>query len=315
MSDDSICPSPLVPPEVDLRDFPFMPVDIVRLFNSEFHAQADDAAWRAGFTLWLKSYHQVPAASIPDDDVALARLAELGRDVKGWKRIRTMALRGWVKCSDGRLYHPVVAEKALEGWIQKIAQRKASAAGNASRYDLPFDPKPFEDADAQCRGFLATLTPQSRLLLKRPKKLPARLPVGGDTAPGGSADGSADGTPDALPSGSQETGTGTGTGTGTSKGYSDLTVGDTAPPKGPPGVDDEPLDDPKKALYARSDQVVGRGSGGMTTKLLQAKGGSVPRARAAIEEASVAHNPREYLSGVIRKGGGSSNGELYDRGL
>ena len=85
---------PLVPSEVDLRDFGFYPLDINRLFGSEFHAVTDDAAWRAGLTLWLKSYHQVPAGSIPDDDVALARLAELGRDTRTWKKLRKDALHG-----------------------------------------------------------------------------------------------------------------------------------------------------------------------------------------------------------------------------
>jgi len=110
--------SPPVPADLDLRDFLFMPIDIARLFDSEFHAQSSDAEWRAGVTLWLKSYHQVPASSIPDDDVACARLAELGRDVKAWRKVKAAALRGWIKCDDGRLYHPVVAEKALEGWIE-----------------------------------------------------------------------------------------------------------------------------------------------------------------------------------------------------
>lgn len=55
-------PRPLTPADSDLRDFPYMPIDIARLFGSEFHARSDDAAWRAGVTLWLKSFHQVPAA-------------------------------------------------------------------------------------------------------------------------------------------------------------------------------------------------------------------------------------------------------------
>lgn len=104
-----------------------MPMDIQRLFNSEFHARAGDAAWRAGVTLWLKSFHQVPAGSVPDDDVSLARLAEMARDVKGWRRIREQALYGWVKCSDGRLYHPVVVEKANEAWAGKKGQRARTA--------------------------------------------------------------------------------------------------------------------------------------------------------------------------------------------
>lgn len=62
-------PDPLVPADCDLRDFQFMPMDIMRLFNSEFHALSNDSEWRAGVTLWMKSYHQVPAASIPDDVV------------------------------------------------------------------------------------------------------------------------------------------------------------------------------------------------------------------------------------------------------
>ena len=112
-------PEPLTPADCDLRDFQFMPIDIVRLFNSRFHAIANDAEWRAGITLWLKSFHQVPAASIPDDDIELTRLAEFGRDVKAWKKVRAVALHGWIKCSDGRLYHPVVAEKVMESWDRR----------------------------------------------------------------------------------------------------------------------------------------------------------------------------------------------------
>lgn len=117
---------PLVPKEVDLRDFQFMPMDIVRLFNSDFHARANDTEWRAGVTLWLKSYHQVPAASLPDDDVSLARLAEFGRDIKGWAKIKKIALYGWVKCSDGRLYHPIVSEKAMRAWTGHHRLRHAA---------------------------------------------------------------------------------------------------------------------------------------------------------------------------------------------
>ena len=125
---------PLVPADVDLRDFGFMPLDIVRLFGSRFHAIANDAEWRAGVTLWAKSFHQVPAASIPDDDVELCRLAELGRDMKAWRKVREVALHGWVKCSDGRLYHPIVAEKANEAWARKEAQRERARRGNAARW-------------------------------------------------------------------------------------------------------------------------------------------------------------------------------------
>lgn len=152
-----------------------MPIEITRLFASEFHAQSSDAAWRAGVTLWLKSYHQVPAASIPDDDISLARLAEFGTDVKSWKKVRAAALRGWIKCDDGRFYHPVVAEKALEGWINKLGQRKASAAGNAQRHKLPHDPKVFDDAISDAAQRLFALNPDMRLRRRRGKSATTTL--------------------------------------------------------------------------------------------------------------------------------------------
>jgi hypothetical protein len=127
-------PDPFVPAEANLRDFPFMPIDIARLFGSGFHATASDSEWRAGVTLWLKSFHQVPAGSLPDDDVELCRLAEFGRDMKTWKKVKVGALRGWVLCSDGRLYHATVAEKVNEAWKKKEMQRERSKRGNEARW-------------------------------------------------------------------------------------------------------------------------------------------------------------------------------------
>ncbi len=156
-------PDPMTPADCDLRDFQFMPLDIARLFGSEFHARASDGEWRAGLTLWLKSYHQVPAGSLPDDDVALARLAEYGRDLKSWRAVKDGALHGWVKCSDGRLYHPVVAEKALEGWLQKLHARLRGGKGNAKRWKLPFDAKVLEDKISEAARLLRELNPSSTI--------------------------------------------------------------------------------------------------------------------------------------------------------
>lgn len=116
-------PAPLVPGQVDLRDFPFTPIFRARLFGSAFHARANDGEWRAGVTLWLKSWDQVPAGTLPDDDIDLCRLAELGRDMKTWRKLKPGALRGWIRCADGRLHHKVVAEGVMEAWERKITQR------------------------------------------------------------------------------------------------------------------------------------------------------------------------------------------------
>jgi len=117
-------PAPMVPAEVDLRDFAFMPLDVLRLRDSDLASVEDAEVFRCAVLSWCVSWHQTPAGSLPDDDVLLARLLGFGRDIKGWRRVRAAGgMRGWVLCSDGRLYHPVVAEKARDAWVGKMAQR------------------------------------------------------------------------------------------------------------------------------------------------------------------------------------------------
>jgi len=116
-------PAPLTPPDCDLRDFQFMPLDVVRLTQSDLVAFEDPAAVVANMLLWCASWHQVPAASLTNDDRTLARLAGYGRGGSEWDKVRDGARRGWIECSDGRLYHPVVAEKARESFAKKLAQR------------------------------------------------------------------------------------------------------------------------------------------------------------------------------------------------
>ena len=126
-------PAPLVPAEVDLRDFAYLPLDAVRLRDSDLAALSSGDGFRAAVLLWCVSWHQSPAASLPDDDRLLARYAGFGRDVEGWKAVRDEALRGYQLCSDGRLYHPLLAEKANEAWASKQARRARTAAATATR--------------------------------------------------------------------------------------------------------------------------------------------------------------------------------------
>lgn len=109
-------PEPLTPHDCDLRGMPFMPLDVVRLVDSDLAAISTGDEFKAAVMLWCKAWLQVPAASLPDDDRILAHLSGAGR---AWGKLRPAALRGWVKCSDGRLYHPVVAEKAREAWERR----------------------------------------------------------------------------------------------------------------------------------------------------------------------------------------------------
>lgn len=64
----------------------------------------------------------------------------------GWQveKVKEHALRGWVDGGDGRLYHHVVAEKALEAWIEKLASAISGAQGNAKRWSIEIDTSELE---------------------------------------------------------------------------------------------------------------------------------------------------------------------------
>jgi hypothetical protein len=115
---------PLVPPEVDLRGLEYMPFFGNHLFGSEFNATCSDAEWRAGVTLWWAAWNQQPAGSLPNDDVALCRLADLGRDIKAWRKVKSHALRGFIECADGRLYHAFLCKQALVAWDKRVQERE-----------------------------------------------------------------------------------------------------------------------------------------------------------------------------------------------
>jgi len=125
---------PLTPPDCDLRGLPFMPLDVVRLSDSDLVALSTGDEFKAAVMLWCKAWLQVPAASVPNDDRILAHLSGAGR---AWAKVKAVALRGWVLCDDGRLYHPVVAEKAREAWFYRVRQRERSAKANAVRWGTP----------------------------------------------------------------------------------------------------------------------------------------------------------------------------------
>ncbi|MGN4188712.1 DUF1376 domain-containing protein [Burkholderia gladioli] len=115
-------PNPLTPADAELRNFREMPLDVPRLLNSDLaHDESPEACWSA-LLLWCVSWHEVPAGSLPDSDDWLAKRAgywHKGKLDPTWHDVRAGALHGWIKCSDGRLYHPVVAEKVNHAWHQK----------------------------------------------------------------------------------------------------------------------------------------------------------------------------------------------------
>lgn len=116
-------PAPLTPPDSDISDFGYMPLDVVRFRNSDIVAFEDADAVLAAILLWGVAWHSTPAGSLTNDDRSLAQAAGFGRAKKEWLKVKKGALRGFFECSDGRLYHPVVAEKANEAWQAKLRRQ------------------------------------------------------------------------------------------------------------------------------------------------------------------------------------------------
>jgi hypothetical protein len=160
---DTTLPDPLVPAEVDLRDFQGMWFDTDRLLKSETWQLGTSDEKAAAMTLWLESWHQVPAASLPSNDRMLGKLAQAER----WAKSKDGALRNWVACSDGRLYHPVVAEKALEAWIEKLASAISGAIGNSKRWQVDIDTSVQRAQLVVAAGLLRSLNPASRTFKKK----------------------------------------------------------------------------------------------------------------------------------------------------
>lgn len=210
-------PSPLVPLEVDLRDFAFMPLDVQRLRDSDLASEETPEACWAAVLLWCASWHQVPAGSIPDSDDWQAKHAgykSQGRIAPAWRKVRTGALRGWVVCSDGRLYHPVIAEKANDAWRSKLRQRWGTECARIKKHNQRHAMSlPLPEFEA----WLSSGCPQGQ-----------PLPVPGDTPP------ASPGSPDKNDS------KGEGQGQGQGQGDSDSVPYGTGAAAAPPAVDNSP---------------------------------------------------------------------------
>ncbi|WP_162530927.1 DUF1376 domain-containing protein [Rhodovastum atsumiense] len=188
-------PPPLTPCQCNLRGYEFMPLYGERLFSSDFEAKATDAEFRAAVNLWWRAWTQVPAASLPNDEVVLCKLAGLGRDMASWRKVREMALHGFELCADGRLYHKALAPLAVNSyaWRARVEHKRE---GDRNRQ---------KQARARRAGRMADIAPDT-------------APDGGDLARDVTAR-------SAMTSPQDRTGTETETGTGTEKTASGLRPG------------------------------------------------------------------------------------------
>jgi len=173
---------PLTPADCDLRDYVWMPLDCNRLMTSETWVLGSSDEKVASLTLWMKAWHQVPAGSLPNNDKMLAHMSEAGLK---WPKVREHAMRGWVLCEDGRLYHPTVCEKAKEAWANKLAQRsrtEAARAAKAARRGTPTDVRHTSVTEPVTASVTEVATGSNRPDQTRPEQNRPSLSVG-DVAP------------------------------------------------------------------------------------------------------------------------------------
>lgn len=232
-----------------------MPLHVARLRDSDLASEeSPEACWYA-VLLWSASWHQIPAASLPDNDAVLTKLIGLGKDVRTFRRHKAAAMRGFVLCSDGRLYHPVVAEQAVDSWRRKLEQRWRTECARVKKRNqrdkTDVSPPTLDE-------FLAALSSPTR---------PLNVPEDIELRPQGHYPPSP-GTDPPCPQGNGIQGTGTGTGTSNSV---------------PNGTDAEASDDDLDPLADLRALPVAKGCWRIAVKVLAEQGRmSDPKARAFV---------------------------------
>jgi uncharacterized protein YdaU (DUF1376 family) len=137
-------PPPLVEPHVDCTDLDGFMLNTERLMSSELVALHGNEIIGAALMLWSRAWKQRPAASLPDDDKINAAFARL--PMARFRKLKDAVMHGFVKCSDGRLYHPVLAGEAAKAYEKKISFQKRRAA-DAQRLKSWRERQPHQDHD------------------------------------------------------------------------------------------------------------------------------------------------------------------------
>jgi hypothetical protein len=127
--DVSGLPPPPYPSKTKAGGFKFE-VDCERMLQSDTFAIAMPRLRPLLVYLWIESWMQVPAGSLPDNDAVIA--ARIGMPLPEFEASKDILMRGWWKASDGRLYHPVVTEQ-VNGMIERKGRKAANQAAYRQR--------------------------------------------------------------------------------------------------------------------------------------------------------------------------------------
>ena len=137
-------PAPLIAEDVDISGLDGFMLNVQRLFASELWALSSGDEFKAAIALWGRAWQQNPPGSLPNDDRILASFSGAGRT---WRKVRAMALRGFVECSDGRLYHRVLCEDVKEAHRKRQAFRERTKNATEARRQRNVDRDDGRDVD------------------------------------------------------------------------------------------------------------------------------------------------------------------------
>lgn len=110
-----------VPPECDLTTLGWYPCHVRLMLGHRINdpLRTTPEQFRAAMRLMWEAWHQVPAASLPDDNMRLADLAGYKTNIPAWNRVKAGALCDFVQCADGRWYSITLLPEAIIAWRRK----------------------------------------------------------------------------------------------------------------------------------------------------------------------------------------------------
>ena len=259
-------PDPLVAIDIDIAGLDSFMLDIQRLFASELWALSTGDEFKAAISLWGRAWQQTPPGSLPNDERALAAFSGAG---SRWKKVKTMAMRGFIECSDGRLYHQVLCKEVLKAAKGREAFRLRTKNATEARRNrnvvTPHDRNDERDDDRNVdrndvKGDDVTSNVTS---LKGKGKVKGQVREGKE---------------ESKSSVSED--------------------GNGEMPSKPP--------DPDADLFNRGKAILGKNAGGQIAKLKALFGGDVAKTRAYLDEAAIKNDPGEYVAATIRKHAGKA---------
>jgi hypothetical protein len=118
-------PDPPYPADVKSNGFR-QEIDLDRILSSKTWALADNECRPWLLMLWTMSWRNVPCGTWEADDEYIA--ARIGCKLEWFMGHRAQLMRGWVRHSDGLLYHPFII-----GQVNDMLSRRGATAGRMKK--------------------------------------------------------------------------------------------------------------------------------------------------------------------------------------